>query len=121
MSSDEALQHADQVRVTPKGKIGFDASLERDEPELVQSHDRGLSERLVRDVSESGAAPERKRLAQPLCGDIGRGTIRLVDEAREAIEIEFLMLDPQQVARGAGFESLRRTAERLPELRNSDL
>ena len=58
----ERLQLADELGMPPGGEIGFDALLERRQPELLEPRDLGLGERLVGQVGERGAAPERERL-----------------------------------------------------------
>ena len=58
----------------------------------------GLGERLVREVGERRAAPERERLAEEPRGDLGRRPLRLLDEPLEAEQVELVGPDPDQVA-----------------------
>ena len=60
---------------------------------LAQARDLGLRERLVREVGERRAAPERERLAQLARGALGLGVAGLADEALEACRVELVRLD----------------------------
>src|SRR6185503_10193666 len=83
-------------------KVGIDALLERRQPELLKTDDRRLSERLVDEVGQRGAAPERQGFAQRRRGALGatgrklRAT--LTEEALEAAQVELLGLELERVA-----------------------
>ena len=103
-------------------EIGVDALLERDGAELLEARDLGLGERLVEEVRERGAAPERERLAERA---LGRGRISCLErrpsvlrEPREAVEVDALGIELEHVARRAGRDH---GPERLAELRDVDL
>ena len=53
-------------RVPAERELGLDALLERGQPHLLEPLDRDLRERLVGEVGERRAAPERERLAQEI-------------------------------------------------------
>ena len=64
MLGDERLELADQLAVRAGGEVGVDRPLERGQPQLLQPPDLGRGERLVRDVGQRRAAPQRQRLAR---------------------------------------------------------
>ena len=64
VGGDQRLELADELVVTAERELSLDAQLLRDELELLESGDRGLRERLVREVGERSAAPEGERLAE---------------------------------------------------------
>ena len=66
MLGDERLELADQLGVAAAGQIGVDPLLERRQPQLLETGDLGLRERLVGEVGERRPAPKRERLAQLL-------------------------------------------------------
>ena len=50
--------------MTPQGKTGLDALLLREHPQLLETSDRALGERLVGEVQERGTPPQPDRFAQ---------------------------------------------------------
>ena len=56
---DELVQFADELGVTPEREVGVDPPLEGREPQLLDPPDRRLRERLVCEVGQRSAAPER--------------------------------------------------------------
>ncbi len=52
MLGHERLQLSNEVSVTGEGKVGLDPLLQDREPQLLESHNLPLRERLVRDVGE---------------------------------------------------------------------
>ena len=50
----------------PELELGIEALLERRETQLLESRDRGLRERLVREVCERRSAPELERAPEQL-------------------------------------------------------
>ena len=79
---DERLELRDELRVTAECEVGVDPLLERDGAELLEPRDLGLRERLVEEVRERRAAPERERLAQ---GTLGRGGIASARAPRDLL------------------------------------
>jgi len=80
-------------------------------------------ERLVDEVGESGAVPERERLAEDGCRRrrVARGE-RLATLARqphEAVQVDALWLELEPVSGRSSGDQIG--AERFPELRNVDL
>jgi hypothetical protein len=71
MLADESLEFGGELDVAPECEIGVDAVLQRAEPQLLETEDLTLGERLVRDVGERGAAPECERLTEELRGRLG--------------------------------------------------
>ena len=68
---DERLELGDELCVAPEREVRLDALLERDGAQLLEPRDLRLRERLVEEVGERGAAPERERLAQRALGGSG--------------------------------------------------
>ena len=88
MLTNERLELADELRAAAECKVGLDPLLERGEPELLETPDRGLRERLIRELGERRAAPQRERLAE-LLGRLRRlDAGRLLDEALEPVQVE---------------------------------
>ena len=93
-------------------EVGVDPVLDRGEAELLEAPDRRLGERLVAEVREWRAPPQRERGAE-LLGRVGRVSGRecaasLLDEALEPMEVERIGLDPRLVAAGSGHEDIGR-------------
>ena len=57
--------------MAPEREVGVDPLLEHDRAELLEPRDLVLRERLVQEVGERGAAPERERLAKRALGELG--------------------------------------------------
>ena len=64
MFGDQCFQLAYELGVPPERKVGVDSPLDRGEPQLLDSPDRRLRERLVCEVGERRSAPERERLSE---------------------------------------------------------
>ena len=82
--------------------------------QLGEPADLGLSPRLVGEVGEGRAAPERESLAQAPARSRRLGSARLGDEPLEAVQVETVRLDDELVARRARDDHV--AAERLAEL-----
>ena len=124
---DKTAQLGSDVLVAAESQVGLQPLLQGGEPEHVQSRDLALGERVVREVCERLAAPERKRLPQRrlrlrrLAG--GERPPALLDEALEAIDVELTRRDRQDVAVRPRLDETprRRRLERLTQTRNVDL
>ena len=68
MASDERLQLPDEAAVLTGAEVRLETVLESDEPQLLESRDLALGERLVGEIDEGGPAPKRQRLGQPRRG-----------------------------------------------------
>ena len=110
MLGDERVELADQLRVPARGEIGVDPLLERRPAQLLEPRDLGLRERLVGEVGERRAAPQRQRPPQRRGGAVGIGALRLADELLEAREVELRPVDLQGVAGRRGSRAGRRRA-----------
>src|SRR6185437_16779427 len=115
----ERLEVADELGVPAERELGLRPLLDERQPQLVQPRDLALRERLVRELGERLAAPERERLAVEPCAPRGIARTRLVDEPARTREVELAGLEPHGVARRARLDRLR--AEHLPELRDEVL
>ena len=60
MLPDQLFELRHQLGVAPELELRVDAALLCDELELLEPHDRRSCERLVGEVRERGAAPERQ-------------------------------------------------------------
>ena len=113
---DQALELADELAVAAESEISVDAILERGEVKLPKPTDLVLRPRLVRELDERRAAPEREGFAQALGSGPRLCSTRLGHEVLEAVQIETAGRDAQLVARRPGDD--RVAAERLAELRD---
>ena len=103
MIGDERLELGDELVVPAQGQVGVDPQLEGCEPDLLEPSDGCLREAFVREVHERRASPERQRFPEPL-RRVGRQPApeqapSLVHQVLEAMEIEGVRLDPEDVAR----------------------
>ena len=73
-SRDERVELADHLAMAAGREVGVDRQLGRAQPQLLEAADLGGGERLVGDVGERLAAPQRERLARA----------RLLEQALEA-------------------------------------
>jgi hypothetical protein len=97
MLGDQRLQLADELVVAAEGEVRVDPKLQRGDAKLFEAKDRRLGERLVREVRERCAAPEREPLAQP----VSRAPEVLVRErATTALEELLEALDVDRSGRG---------------------
>ena len=119
--ADERLELADERSVTAEGELGLDPPFEPDQPQLVEPADRRARKRLVREVGERRPAPESECVAKTLRRHRGLVRLGLVEQAREAVEVELVRPGPEHVAGRPRLEPFRRAAESLPELRDAHL
>ncbi len=112
---DEGLELGHELRVPPQGEVGGHAPLESEQPQLLQSADRGLCERLVREVGERRPSPQGQRISERL----GRGrrlfVLGLLDEPLERPDVERVRLDVEHVAGGGRLDAVGVRTERLAQ------
>ena len=113
---DQRGEFAGHLAVASECEIGIDASLERDEPALFEPRDLALGEIVVREIGERRPAPEREPVAEHRGRGSRRGLARSVDELLEAVDVERLGRELQNIAARAGDE--RVGPERLAQLRD---
>ena len=105
---DKRLQLGDQVAMAAEREVGFDPLLECRQPELLQPRDLDLGERVVRELRQRRAAPERERLAQLAAASSARPAAErpssLLEQGLEPMEVELAVGDRQHVAVGTGQE-----------------
>ena len=65
----EHVELADDLAMPSRRYVALDRQLERRQAQLLQVADLSTRERLVRDVGQRCAAPERQRLARVAIGD----------------------------------------------------
>ena len=102
MLGDQRLELTHELVVASELEVGVDSELERRQPDLFEPGDRRLRKALVREVGERGAPPRGQRVAEPLRG-VGRQPASqqappLVHQALEAVQVELVGLDPDDVA-----------------------
>ena len=106
----QRLQLANNVGVMAEREIGFDPVLEDAGPQVLQPGDLHLRERLIAEIGQRGAAPQRQRLAEVrrrLAGRVRRQRLPpLPGQALEPAHIDMLVLDPQQVRARPGQHQL---------------
>ena len=107
MLADERLKLGDDVGGVTELDVGLDPLLERDEPELAQPPGLRLRPLLERELGQRGAAPELERAPEKRPSLGPRGTPRVGEELLEAVRVDLLSSDLQDVAGSARDESLR--------------
>ena len=76
MPCDERLELADELFVAAGCEVGLDPRLEQRAAELVEPGDLGLRERVVGELGERLAPPQRQRSADVLGAVLGSGSLR---------------------------------------------
>ena len=99
MLVDQQLELADETGVPSGLELSVDAFLQRGKTKLFEAPDLGLRKLLEGEIGERRSAPERQRLAQLRCSLVGSQSFGRGDEHPEALEIELLGLDAEQVTR----------------------
>ena len=96
-------------------ELGFDQLFTSHHAQLLQACDLYLRERLGAEFGKGRAAPESKRLPEPLCPTLGSFLARLVGyELLETVDIHALGFHPERVPGRPCVHDL--TAEQLPQL-----
>ena len=121
MLGDQHLQLRDQLSVPTERKVGLDALLDRLEPKLLHTPNRRLRERLIGDVGQRPAAPQRQRLAEHRGSTRRLGSARLSDEPLEPCQVKLVWLDLQHIPSRHRHQPRRARAERPTQLRNTHL
>jgi hypothetical protein len=116
MALDEGGELPGHLVMAPEREIRVDASLERDEPALLEARDLVLREVVVCEVGERRTAPQRERVTQHRGRVAGLNVARVVDELLEAVGVERLGRKLQHVA--ARTRDKRVDADRLAQLRD---
>ena len=103
---DERLELSDQLVVSPERELGVDPELDCGQPDLLEPGDGSLSKALKGEVGKRRASPQLQCVVESL-RRVGRQAAsqqapRLVGEVLEAVEIELVGLDPDEVARRPG-------------------
>jgi hypothetical protein len=95
--SGELFELPDHLLVPAECKVRLQPVFKRGEPQLLESVDLLLRERLVREVGQGRPAPEGERLLQPprRAGRLRRA--RLLDEGLEPPGIDELVVDAEGV------------------------
>ena len=105
MGSDQFLQLADEPGVETKSEFRIDAKLDRVQTKLVETCDRRLGERFVREVRERGPAPKCLRLAQHAHGGFGIAVDKrptpILEHALEGAKVESIGGQPNQITAAA--------------------
>src|SRR6266700_4474441 len=86
-------------------QLRLEPLLDRRQAQLAEPRDPRLRERLVRKVGERGTAPEAERAAEQIDGRLRPSALererRLLRPAFEAVEVETVGRDAEDVARRA--------------------
>ncbi len=120
----ECLELSHQVPVAAEREIRLDSLLERCQPDLFESVDRGAGEGLVREVGKRGSSPQSERLRQEVGRELwltaGGGPSRFLGQALEPVEVEPFRRDPDCIAGRPSLDQ-RGGAQRLAKLRDLPL
>jgi hypothetical protein len=119
---DESLELADKLGVATKSEIGLDPRLDGNDPQVLETRNLGLSERLEREVGECRSAPEVEAVVEE-SGCRGGVTDRdrpsaLVEQPLEAVRVELVGPKLQHIPRGECAEEVG--SEDLADLRDVD-
>ena len=102
---DEDLELGDDALVAAERELRLDAFLACGQAQLGEPPRFALDERVVREIGQRRALPERQRLLEKLYGPRRVALLpRLVEEHLEAVRVELLRLDPQPVPARQGLE-----------------
>jgi hypothetical protein len=106
MAGHHGLHFTDEFRLAASGKIGVDPLFDRRQPHLLEPRDLSAGEWDRGKVLQRFAPEQGHGIAQ---GSGSRGLItrlqRLpsaIDEGLEPIEVELIIFNPEQIARGLG-------------------
>jgi hypothetical protein len=113
---DQRLELAYQLSVAAAFEVGVDPLFEDREPELFQTSDLTLRERLEGEVRQRRTAPEPERRSQSASPGLTGEHPSLPDQALEAAEISLVGRGVEHVAGSLGLHAIG--AERLPEVRD---
>src|SRR2546427_2307241 len=101
MPPNEFLELLDDRVVPAYGKVRLDPLLERRETQFLEPCDLLLRERVVGELGERRAAPEREGVPQRLCSPVGivggECPTALVEQSSKVVAVELTRLDAQQV------------------------
>ena len=111
MLGDQRVELADHLGVPAGREVGVDGRLRRAQPQLVEAADLGGGERLVGDVLERVAVPQRERLAR-------RAALQQPLEARRV----HLAVGELELVAAAARDDLRAVAvQQRPQVRDVEL
>ena len=105
----ECLELTDEVAAAAGGQIGLDPVLEARQPRLLQTGNLRLREAVMAEIGERRPSPQRERLDQP----------PVLPEPLEALEIELVCVDTQQIPGRFRLETL--LSDHLAKLGDVDL
>jgi hypothetical protein len=116
---DERLQLGDDLAVASERKLGVDSLLDRAQAEFLEPLDLTPRERVVGEVRERRAAPERKRRVElrhrGLSLSAGESAPTVLEEPLEPLGVELRRLDLEEIAVAARFEQPRVAVERFAQ------
>jgi hypothetical protein len=119
--TDEKLELRNHLLVTTGGEARLDQFFARADPKLVEPRNRPLRERLIGEIGQRRTAPERQRLGQQGNRVLRAPRIQVrapgLVKTFEAVRVELIRLELQQVARRSG---VRRSPAAAKARRNRD-
>jgi hypothetical protein len=121
----QGLELADELRVPSAGEVGVYAVFKQGEPQLFETRDLRLRERLEGELAQWRPAPQPERLSKqhgcPLA-IFGRQCLAgLVSQALAPVEVKLARLHVKQVAIGPGRHPVGAVSKSLAEARHLDL
>src|SRR6478752_4750128 len=109
MLHNQRLELARQRAVATRIQVLVDSLLQTSEPLVLEARDLRLCEAVIREVTERGPAPQRERLGEP----------SLLSKPLKTAEIQLVVGNAEQVARGSGLQPL--LPQQLAKAGNVDL
>ena len=88
MLGNQDLELADELGRAAEGEIGVDPILQRREAKLLEAPDSRSRPRLVGELDQRRAAPQRERLPQSVGRDLRLRASSLGHESLEAVQID---------------------------------
>jgi hypothetical protein len=103
---DELRELLDDVVMATEGEVSLEPLLERRQVQLLEPGDLLLGERVIGELDERRAAPERQSIPQCFRRPVGIARYERfaagIEQASKAVEVELALLDAEQVAVAAG-------------------
>ena len=117
LGGDERVELRHQRGVAAERELRIEASLQRDQPQLLETTGLAPRERLVGEIRERGSAPETERFSEDGGGagavPLAEQPLSLADEALEPLGVDLAFPEAEQVPGRARDDPVR--AQRLPE------
>jgi hypothetical protein len=105
MLDDELRQLSRHLRVCAESQLGLDSLFQRADPQIRQTRDLSLGERLIGEIGQGLPPPQSEGLPQERYGLIrlprGNGPSPLINKALEPLRVDRFGIDREEIARRA--------------------